>query len=99
MLTLKKIFTCLEEFCGEGNVVFKKGKGSTLVTVYCNGNKIMYLVKSYCSGWVCLLNFTFDSYDTKPFLIKSDNINRFESFIETIDVLSGNYLSDFRRAA
>lgn len=98
MLTLKRILFTLEKFCGKGNVVLSRSKGSPLTVVYCGGHKVMYLVKSYCGGWVCLLNFKVSSYDIEPFLIKGD-MKEFVYFLMYIDSLSNGYLSGFRRVA
>lgn len=98
MITLKRILFALEKLCGKGNVVLNRSAGSPLAIVYCNDIKVMYLVKSYCGGWVCLLNFKVPICDIEPFLIKG-NVKEFWHFLKHVDSLSNGYLSDFRRVA
>jgi len=93
MLVFKQIIDIIKKIYGEENISVKKNLGNGFAVVYYKGDTLLYLVKSYCKGWVCLFNYNPRYTELSPYLI-TNNFDAFESYLCYVNKLFKNSLLD-----
>lgn len=82
-MLLRDILKSLKHFYGEENISYKKRVACNFMTIYYKKKRFMFLIKSYCGGWVCLFDFEPKNVSLEPFLITKD-LNKFEEYLEYV---------------